>query len=57
MSEEPYTVTAGGETWTRNTLPGAKALADNLLRQRGVEAVVTLTATGWVEYRVTPREG
>src|SRR6266446_6256877 len=52
---EPYTITANGRTWTRATKAGAIALADNIARGGDVAvAVVTLTETGWVEYRAEP---
>lgn len=51
---EPYTVKAYiGNTdrvWTRSTLDGAYALADNIARTMGVDATVTLTETGYIEY-------
>jgi hypothetical protein len=39
--------------WTRDTKVAAIRLADMLAKDYGIEAVVTLTSTGWEEYRAT----
>ena len=53
---EPFTVTQldTGETWTRNSKKGAFGLADNIARLRKAVAIVTLTETGYEEYRAEP---
>lgn len=53
---EPFTVTAGNETWTRSTKTGAIALANNIACVKRIKAVVTLTETGWVEHTAEPNE-
>lgn len=56
---EPFSIRAVGDerVWTRDTLAGAKALADNVARREGKAAVVTLRTTGWIEYLSCPVHG
>ncbi len=49
-----FTITWVTGSVTRDTLAAAKRVADNVALRKGLEAVVTVTETGWVEYTAKP---